>query len=65
MLITLSLKNPLHLSKLRAQPGRDALDLQPSDHRDSKIHPEGADPLTRLIVLSDGLVALLMGHATL
>ena len=65
MLITLSLKNPPHLGELRALPGRDALGLQPSGHRGSKIHLEGADPLTCLIALSDGLVALLTGHATL
>jgi len=65
MLITLGLKNPPHLGKLHVQPGRDALGLQPSGHHGSKIHLEGADPLTRLIALSDGLVVLLVGRAVL
>ena len=65
MLITLSLKIPPHLGEIRPQPGRDALGLQPSGHHDSKIRPEGADPLTRLVALSDGLVALLTGRAAL
>ena len=65
MLITLGLKNPPHLDKLRAQPGRDALGLQPSGHHGSNIRPEGADPLTRLIALLNGLVVLLVDRAVL
>ena len=63
MLVTLGLKSPPHLGKLRAQPGRDALGLQPSGYHGSKIGTEGADPLTCLITLSNGLVTLLMGRA--
>ena len=65
MLIALRLKDPSHLGQLRDQPGRNALGLQPSGYRGSKIGPEGADLPTRLIALSDGLVMLLMGHAML
>ena len=65
MLITLSLKNPPHLGKLHAQPGRDVLGLHPSGHSDSKIRPEGVDHLTCLVVLSDGPVVLLTDRAML
>jgi len=65
VLITLGLKNPLPLSKLCAQPDRDALGLQPSGHRGSKIRPEGVDHLTCLVVLSDGPVALQADRAAL
>ena len=65
MLVTLGLKSTPHLGKLHTQPGRDALGLQPSGHRDSKIPPEGADHLTLLVALSDGLVALIMDRAML
>ena len=65
VLITLGLKNPPHFGELLAQPGRDALGLQPSGHRGSKIRLEGANHLTRLVALSDGLVTLLVDHPTL
>ena len=65
MLIALRVKNPPHLSQLHDQPSRNALGLQPLGYRGSKIGPEGADLLTRLIALSDGLVVLLEGRTTL
>ena len=65
MLIAFSLKDPPHLGEFRGQPGRNFLDLQPSNHRVSKIRLEGPGLPTRLIALSDGPVVLLTGHATL
>ena len=65
MLIALRLKDPSHLGKLHDQPGGDTLGLQPLVYHDSKIGPEGADPLTCLVALSDDLVMLLVGRATL
>ena len=65
VMIAFGLKDPPHLGELRAQPGRNFLDLQPSGHRVSKICPEGPGLPTRLIALSDGPVVLLTGHATL
>ena len=65
MLVTLGLKSPPHLSKLRAQPSRDALGLQPLGHRGSKIRPEGVNHLIRLVALSNGPVVLLTDHAAL
>ena len=59
MLITLRLKDPSCLGQLHDQPGGNTLGLQPSGYRGSKISTEGADLLTRLTVLSDGLVTLL------
>ena len=65
MLIALLLKDPLRLGKLRDQPGGDALSLQPSGYRGSELSLEEADPLLRLIALSDGMVALPTGRAVL
>jgi len=65
MLVTLGLKNPPHFGELLAQPGRDALGLKPSGHRDSKIRPEGVDHLIRLIVLSDSSITLLIDRVAL
>ena len=65
MLIALYLKDPPHLSKLHDQPGGDALGLQPSGYRGSKIGPKGADLPMRLVVLLDGPVVLLKGQAML
>ena len=55
MLIALRLKDHPRLGKLRDQPDGDALDLPPLGYRGSKIGLEGADPLTRLVALSNGL----------
>ena len=65
VLITFDLKKPPQLGEFRAQSGRNFLGLQPSGHRVSKIRPEGPGLLTHLNVLSDGLVALLVGRAAL
>ena len=62
-LIALHLKVLHHLSKVRGQPDRDALGLQPLGCRGSKLGLEGVDLLLRIIVLSNSLVTLLMGHA--
>ena len=65
MLIALRLNVPPRLSELHGQPGGNALGLQPSGYHGSELGLEGANPLLCLIVLSDGLVTLLAGHATL
>ena len=65
MLVALLLKDPLHLGEFRDQPGGDALSLQPLGCRSSELGLEGANPLMCLIVLSDGLVTLPAGRATL
>ena len=65
VLITLGPKDPSHFGKLLLQPGSDALSIQPSIHRHSKIRPEGVGHPTRLVVLLDGPVTILTGFAML
>ena len=65
MLIAFDLKKPPHLGEIGAQSGRSFLGLQPSGHRDSKIHPEGLGLLMCFVALLDGSVTLLTGGAVL
>ena len=65
MLVTLRLKAPPRPGELHRQSGGNALGLQPLGHHGSELSLEGADHLLHLIALLDGLVTLLVGHATL
>ena len=65
MFIALRLKGPPRLSELCGQPGGDALGRQRPGHRGSGLGLEGANPLLRLVALSDGLVMLPAGRTML
>jgi hypothetical protein len=65
VLVALRMKAPPRLGELRGQPDGDALNLQPSGCHSFKLGLAGANPLLRLITLSDSLVTLPAGHTVL
>ena len=64
-LVTLRLKKTPRLGEIHGQSGSSTLGLQLLGFHGLKLSLEGPDPLLCLVALSDGLVALPAGHATL
>ena len=64
-LVALRLKKTPRVGEIRGQSGSGTLGLQLLGSRGLQLGLEGADPLLRLITLSDSLVALPVGHAVL